>query len=170
MTPDIFIQKLLPYAQAAEQKYKVPALSALAQTALETGWGKSAPGNMYFGMKAGKSYTGKKQLLTTKEVHDTETVKYPQVLSITKRPDGKFLYTVKDYFRAYDSPAQSFEDYAHMLSVNPRYAKAFQFTDPILFSKEIAAGGYATATDYFENLKSIIELIKKKANLLAMEL
>lgn len=165
MTPDDFVKILLPYALSAETQYKVPALVALAQSALETGWGRSAPGNMYFGMKTGKSYSGKKQLITTKEVHTTKDVKYPEIISIVQRPDGKYLYTVKDWFRAYDSPKQSFEDYARLLSTNPRYKEAFKYSDPILFAQEIKKAGYATDPDYLTKIKSLIEQIKKKASL-----
>ena len=40
---------------------------AAAQSALETGYGKHAPGNAYFGMKAGSSWDGPTQTLRTHE-------------------------------------------------------------------------------------------------------
>lgn len=169
MKTDEFIKTLYPYAKQAETKYKVPALVALAQSALETGWGKKAPGNMFFGVKAGSKWTGKKQLLTTTEYHDTSGVDYPVIINI-KKVENKYKYTVKDYFRAYDSPQGSFDDYAKFLTTNARYKKAFNYTDPVLFAKEIAAAGYATASNYFDTLKVLIAQIKKKVELLPLQL
>lgn len=160
---DLFIKKYLPYAQRMEEEFKVPALVAMSQSALETGWGDKAPGNMMFGMKTGKSWTGKRQLITTTEYHDNENFKYPEVISITKVSANRYKYRVKDYFRAYDSPLGSFRDYARLLARNKRYQKAFNYTsDPVLFAKEIARAGYATAPNYFEILRKIINIIKKK--------
>ena len=38
------------------------------QSAMETGWGKSVKGNSYFGIKAGKSWTGDTVTFVTHEV------------------------------------------------------------------------------------------------------
>lgn len=160
---EAFIEKYMPYAQQMEQSHGVPALVALAQSALETGWGRHAPGNMMFD-KTGKSWRGKKQLLTTTEYHSTDQVKYPEILSITKVSRSRFKYRVKDWFRKYDSPYESFVDYARLLKGSTRYAKAFQFTqDPYRFAQEIARAGYATAPDYFYRIRVIMDMIKKKA-------
>lgn len=159
---DQFISKYLPYAEQMEQKSGVPALVALAQSALETGWGSVAPGNMMFGMKAGKSWKGEKQLLRTTEYHSTGKVKYPVVIRIEKLKTGKYKYWIKDWFRKYKSPFYSFLDYARLLN-RTRYQKAFQYkNDPVAFAREIAAAGYATDPNYFNTLRRIINTIKKK--------
>lgn len=158
-----YTEKYLPFAIEMEKKYKVPALVAMAQSALESGFGTAKPGNMMFGIKANKSWTGKKQLLRTREVLSTpDSKKFPEVISVTKRADGKYLYVVRDYFRAYDSPYESFVDYAKFLIKNPRYQAAFNYTDPVLFAKEIARAGYATDPNYFDKLKSLIGQIEEK--------
>ena len=51
---NIFKEKYLPYAMESERKTGLSAIFILAQAALETGWGKHAPGNMFFGIKATK--------------------------------------------------------------------------------------------------------------------
>jgi len=151
----------MPYAIEAENSTGMPAVAILAQAALESGWGKYAHGNMYFGIKA-KNWTGKKQLITTTEYHKTDTVKYPEIISITKLPNGKFKYRVKDWFRAYDSPADSFADHANLIVKVPRYAKAVEHNDDAMrFVEEIAKAGYATDPNYVEKLKSLIVTIKK---------
>ncbi len=56
----------------------------IAQAALESGWGKSAPGNMFFGVKASKTTPeNKKQLLATVEVLSDEKqgYRFPEVIS-----------------------------------------------------------------------------------------
>ena len=50
-----FKEKYLPYALESERKTGISAVFILAQAALETGWGKYAPGNMFFGVKASKN-------------------------------------------------------------------------------------------------------------------
>lgn len=163
---DQFVEKYYPYAERMEKDFGVPALVAMAQSALETGWGKHAPGNMMFGMKTGKSWKGGKQLLTTTEYHSTDKVKYPEILSITKVSGKRFKYRVKDWFRKYKSPYDSFVDYARLLKRRSRYAKAFDYTDdPYRFAQEIARAGYATAPDYYSRLRNIMYTIKKKASL-----
>ena len=144
-------------ALIAERESGRPALATLAQCALETGWGEHAPGNMYFGIKASPSWKGKRQLITTREVHSTRNVKYPEVISITPRKDGRFDYKVKDWFRAYDTAAESFADHGRFLRENPRYKAAFETTDPREFIDRIAAAGYATDPTYASKLKNIIK-------------
>lgn len=161
MDQQSFVNQFLPYAQEMEGKYKVPALSALSQSALETGYGEHTPGNMMFGIKAGTNWTGKRQLLQTTEYHTTNTVAYPVIFAVDKVNDNLFKYTVKDWFRAYDSPKDSFEDYAKLLSTSPTYASAFNYTDPYLFTRQVAKS-YATDPTYYQKLSMIITDLKKK--------
>lgn len=160
MTKESFLKRYYYDAVKAERETGRPALAALAQSALETGWGDHIPGYMFFGIKAGKTWTGKKQLLLTREVHGTTKVKYPEIISITKRTDGKFNYRVKDWFRAYDNAAESFADHAKFLQENPRYKKAFETTDPREFACRIAAAGYATDPEYAKKLLLIIDSLE----------
>lgn len=161
MTKETFIKLYYHAAVTAERESGRPALAVLAQAALETGWGEHAPGNMFFGIKAGKTWNGKRQLLKTSEVHTTRSVKYPEIISISQRPDGKFQYRVKDWFRAYDTAAESFADHAKFLRENPRYKKAFETTDAREFVRRIAAAGYATDPKYAETLTSIIDSLER---------
>ena len=162
-----FIKKYKHFALDTERKTGISALFILAQAGLESGWGKSVPGNMFFGVKAIKSTPPvKKQLLRTKEVltcpTPTKEGLFPEMISITKRADGKYLYIVHDWFKKYDSPEESFTDHALLLSQHPRYQKAMRYkSDPYRFAEEIAAAGYATAPNYAESLKALIKEIEK---------
>ena len=163
MTPKEFITKFLPFALETERKMGISALFILAQSALETGWGQHAPGNMMFGVKATVSTPPeKRQLVQTTEILATDKAKYPVIIKIEKRPDGKYKYTVKDWFRKYDSPEESFTDHARLLLTNKRYAKALQVkSDPYKFAEEVAKAGYATEPTYAERLKKVIRTIER---------
>jgi flagellum-specific peptidoglycan hydrolase FlgJ len=163
MTPTGFIATYYPYAKRMERETGVPALFALAQGALESGWGKHAPGNMLFGMKTGNNksfggWQGDRQLITTTEYADTPGLKFPEVLpGYPKKEGSRWKYLVKDYFRAYKSPLHTFLDWAGMLSKAPRYSKAMQNrNDPFRFAQEIAKAGYATAPNYYDKIKTVM--------------
>ena len=168
MTPKEFIKKFLPYARETERKTGISALFILAQAGLESAWGKSPIGNNFFGIKVPKSLVSstpkeKKQLLRTTEVLATpnEKSQFPEVISITKRTDGRYKYIVKDWFRKYDSPEESFTDHAKLFLTNKRYAKALQVkTDPYKFAEEVAKAGYATEPTYAERLKGVIRKVE----------
>lgn len=153
----IFVEKYAPFAVSAMKQTRVPASVSLAQAILETGWGKAAIGNNLFGIKANAGWTGKKQLVATTEVHDNANYKYPEIMSITPRTDGKFLYHCKDWFRDYDSVADSFVDHAKFLIVNSRYKNCFNYSnDGPKFAEEVAKAGYATGDNYAGLLKQLM--------------
>jgi flagellar protein FlgJ len=145
MTVDQFINRTKNAAFAVSKKYGLNPFVTLAQSALETGWGKHAPGNMFFGIKAGSSWTGKKQLLTTKEFRN-----------------GKFE-TIQSWFRAYDTPEESFEDYAKLIKTKSWFNQALNHKDDELkYITEIQKGGYATDPNYITKIMSIVGTLKKK--------
>jgi len=163
MTPKEFITKFLPFALETERKTGISALFTLAQSAFETGWGKHAPGNMMFGVKSKESMPAeKRQLVQTTEILDTDKEKFPVIISIEKRSDGKYKYIVKDWFRKYDTPEESFTDHARLFLTNKRYAKALEVkTDPYKFAEEVAKAGYATEPTYAERLKGVIRKVEE---------
>ena len=163
MTPKEFITKFLPFALETERKTGISALFTLAQSALETGWGKHAPGNMMFGVKSKESMPAeKRQLVQTTEILAMDKEKFPVIISIEKRPDGKYKYIVKDWFRKYDTPEESFTDHARLFLTNKRYAKALEVkTDPYKFAEEVAKAGYATEPTYAERLKGVIRKVEE---------
>ena len=157
-----FVRTYRPHAEANEARTRIPWLVTLAQAALESAWGKRTCGNNMFGIKAKPSIPeSQRKLCTTKEVHKSPNVKYPEVISVTPRSDGRYDYVVRDWFRAFPSPVDSFGHHARVLQ-HPRYAKAFNHTDdPYAFADEVAAGGYATAPNYASVLKGVMKLIEK---------
>ena len=162
MTPIEFKNKYYPFALLVEKSDNVPALFSIAQSALETGWGDTIVGNMMFGVKSNNP-NDERQLITTTEYHDRPDVKYPAVIAVTEIIKGKrWKYKVKDWFRKYPSPEESFRDHARFLKANKRYANAFNFsTAPALFAKEVCKAGYATAPNYYDSIVSIMQRIAK---------
>ena len=162
MTPKEFVTKYLSYARETESKTGISAISVLTQAALESGWGRSAPGFMFFGMKASKNTPeNKRQLLTTTEYLKKPDATFPEILSVTKQANGLYKYRVKDWFRKYDSPEECFTGHAQFFFKNKRYAKALEVkSDPDKFFEEIAAAGYATAPGYADTLKNIARTIQ----------
>jgi flagellar protein FlgJ len=76
----------------------------------------------------------------------------------------------KDSFRAYDSPSESFNDYADMLASSPRYAAAVGRGDDVKgFAKALVNGGYATDPSYAQKLTDIANGPVMKQALAALE-
>ncbi|QID18375.1 flagellar assembly peptidoglycan hydrolase FlgJ [Nitrogeniibacter mangrovi] len=140
-----FVREVWPHAQAASRETGIPAHFMIAQAALETGWGKyqlrnaaGQPSHNLFNIKAGSRWQG-----------DTVAV------AATEYVDGRAV-TEPSKFRAYGSYAESFRDYARLISSNPRYAQVLGQQDAAGFARELQAAGYATDPRYAEKLTNII--------------
>ncbi len=144
MTVKQFVETTRNAAIQTSEKYGLNVYVTLAQSALETGWGKSAPNNMYFGMKAGPSWKGEKQFLWTKEFIG-----------------GSYISTQR-WFRAYARPEDSFDDYGRLLSSKNWFKNAINYkNDTERYIAEIQKGGYATDPNYVSKILKVVELIKK---------
>jgi flagellum-specific peptidoglycan hydrolase FlgJ len=167
MTPQQFTIKYLPFAKLTEEKSGISAIAILAQAALESGWGEHAPGNMFFGVKDRDGMNGNEQLLQTTEYSQRSDLKFPVIISVTpvtRNGLKYYMYKVKDYFRKYDTPEESFTDHANLFLRVKRYAKALTVKDdPIQFLTEVAKAGYATDPGYADKLAKIVEMIQKYA-------
>jgi len=157
----IFVNKYKAAAKEIEKQTGLSYIAILAQAAIESGWGLKVVGNNFFGIKwTGK---GEKQLIETTEILWSANAKFPEVISKTKRADGKYIYKVKDYFRKYKSPEESFQDHALFFQQNKRYTEAWKVRgDYNRFFEEIAKAGYATADNYADYLKSVAKSVIKR--------
>ena len=168
MTPRQFVTAFYKDAVKCQQKTGISPVAILTHAALESGWGKIAPGNMFFGIKDTDGLNGNEQLLTTTEYSRSATAKFPRIVSVVpvmKNGQKWFKYTIKDYFRKYSTPAESFIDHGNFFLKNPRYKKAVAVAaDYNKFFDEIALAGYATAPGYADLLKSIAKTIVKNLN------
>lgn len=142
-----FQEKLHEHAHAAEQTTGVPAKFMLGQAALETGWGKrmiknadGSSSNNLFGIKAGPNWKGKVATAVTTEY-------------VNGKPQTRV-----EKFRAYDTPADSFRDYAKLIANNPRYEKVIASGgDAESFAKGLQRAGYATDPNYAAKLTRLIK-------------
>lgn len=165
MTKAQFVKAYYPFAKQTQDKTGIHALVILAQAAVESGWGKVAPGNMFFGVKDTDGINGNEQLLTTTEYSRSATAKFPRIISVkpVMRQGSKwFKYTIKDYFRKYNTPEECFTDHAQFFLKNKRYAKALLVKDdPYQFIDAIAKARYATAPDYATLVKEVAKELEK---------
>jgi peptidoglycan hydrolase FlgJ len=150
---------LAPHAAVAAKQLGVSVRALLAQAALETGWGKHLPShgdgsssNNLFGIKAGSSWDGDKVSVPTLE--------YENGVAVRKR----------DQFRAYDSPSESFSDYARLLADSPRYAQALGQGENIAgFARALVHGGYATDPSYVAKITAIANSAQMREALAALQ-
>ncbi|MES2324454.1 MAG: flagellar assembly peptidoglycan hydrolase FlgJ [Pseudomonadota bacterium] len=142
-----FQEKLSSHAAEASAVTGIPAKFMLGQAALETGWGKREIKNSdgsnshnLFGIKAGPGWKGKVATAVT-----TEFV-------------NGVAQTRVEKFRAYSSYAESFKDYAKLITTNPRYEKVLaNATDATGFAHGLQRAGYATDPLYAAKLTRIIK-------------
>jgi len=166
MKPNDFVTAYLPYAKETEIATGISASAILAQAALESGWGEKAPGNMFFGVKdSDKGKTGKGQLIVTTEYLRNPQAHhlFPEVISVVWSDKyKKWKYTVRDWFRKFDTPAGSFLEHAQLFLKNPRYANAVaNGSDPEQFFREVQKAGYATAPNYADVLIAVVRTIRR---------
>ena len=144
-----FISDLWPAAQQAGQQLGVDPRNLIAQAALETNWGTRVPrdasgrsSNNLFGMKTGGQWNGASVTAGTQEYEEGTAI------------------TTTGQFRAYDSRAQSFQDYVSLLRNSPRYAAALNTgSNAHAFAAALQRGGYATDPDYASKVSSIASSI-----------
>lgn len=135
MTPEQFYAQYLPYAQSVSQRTGLDPRLVLAQSALETGYGKSAPNMNFFGIKSHGRKGG--STLSTQEFEGGRMVQQPAS------------------FRGYETPEQSFMDYADFITSNPRYKGVLEADGLEAQIAAMAKSGYATDPEYGSKLASI---------------
>jgi flagellar protein FlgJ len=149
-SPEEFVQRLLPHAQAAAQQLGVDAATLVAHAALETGWGKHMPTNAdgstsfnMFGIKATPKWNGDSAAATTLE--------YQQGVAVKR----------VERFRSYDSPADCFGDYAKLLGNSERYTNARNAEgNANQFAQSLQRGGYATDPNYANKLRAVAGAVR----------
>lgn len=142
-----FQEKLAVHAEQASQETGIPAKFMLGQAALESGWGRreiktvdGSSSHNIFGMKATKGWKGK--------TVDAVTTEY--VNGIAQRRVEKF--------KAYDTYADAFKDYAKLITKNPRYENVMaNAKDASSFAQGLQKAGYATDPEYANKLTKIIK-------------
>lgn len=141
-----FVSQHTQAAEAVARESGIPASYMIGQAGHETGWGKSEirhrdGSNSFnlFGIKATSSWKGK--------VAEVVTTEY--VNGVPRKQVAKF--------RAYDSYADSFRDYARLIGNSPRYDKAMDQIGSVHgFATGLQKAGYATDPQYAAKLSRAI--------------
>lgn len=144
-SPEEYVNRVWPHAVEAADSIGVPPQFLVAQSALETGWGKSeirradgSPSFNLFGIKAGRNWQGETVEVTTTEYVNGE----PQQM--------------REKFRVYNSYAESFNDYASLIRNNDRFSTVLGQQDGTQFARSLQQSGYATDPMYADKLSRII--------------
>lgn len=146
-----FHQRMYPHAEAASRATGMPTHLMLGQAALESGWGKreimtpdGTSSRNLFGIKATADWKGKVvEAVTTEYVHG---IKQKRI----------------EKFRAYDSYADSFKDFANLITANPRYKKVVANLNDIHgYAQAMQKAGYATDPHYASKLTGVIQKLVK---------
>jgi hypothetical protein len=129
-----FFRNMLPYARRVSELTGIDPRLVLAQSALETGYGRSTPNFNFFGIKAPQ---GQGASLMTSEFENGQMV------------------SRNEPFRTYESPAGSFQDYANLMLRAPRYRPVLEARTLEDQIAAMAASGYATDPEYGSKLSQI---------------
>jgi flagellar protein FlgJ len=145
-SPKEFVKKLYPIAEEVASTIGVDPRVLLAQSALETGWGRKmiampdgSNSHNLFGIKADSRWTGEQATVNTVEYR------------------GGIAAPEKASFRSYGSYEDSFRDYVKFLQENPRYQEALeQSHDAKSFAQGLQNAGYATDPVYAKKIDSVM--------------
>lgn len=146
-SPEEFVEKLMPLAEKVAGELGVDPRVLLAQSALETGWGRSmvrspdgSNSNNLFNIKADRRWDGDSAQVSTLEFRN----------GVAQRE--------KASFRSYESYEDSFRDYVNFLKNSPRYQMAIESAgDPYDYVRQLQEAGYATDPKYAEKIQNIFE-------------
>ena len=146
-SPAEFVQRMMPHARRAAARLGVAPEVLVAQSALETGWGRhvmrDADGRSshnLFGIKATGGWRGDSVRVSTLEYRD----------GTAQRETAAF--------RGYPDEAASFADYVRLVGNNPRYQQAVaNAASPEAYLRGLQEAGYATDPAYADKILSILE-------------
>lgn len=151
-SPDDFISTVWQFAKKAASKLGVNPAVIVAQSALETGWGKhiiqdkngESSFNL-FNVKAHRDWEGDKAAKSTLE--------YEKGVAVRK----------VEPFRVYDNFSEAFDDFVGFLKSNSRYQPALEkAADSEQFLQNLQKAGYATDPNYADKILGILNSDKFK--------
>jgi flagellar protein FlgJ len=146
-SPEEFVEKLMPLAEKVAGELGVDPRVLLAQSALETGWGRhmvrspdGSNSNNLFNIKADRRWDGASAQVSTLEFRS----------GVAQRENASF--------RSYESYEDSFRDYVNFLKGSSRYQMAIESAgNPYDYVRQLQDAGYATDPEYAEKIKNIFE-------------
>lgn len=143
-SPEAFIRGIYQYAKKAAETLGTDTETIIAQSALETGWGKNIindaqgnPSHNLFNIKSGAQWHGDSIGKTVVEYEKGTVIKE------------------QAQFRKYNTFEQSFDDYVSFISQSSRYNKALDSDSGDEYITSLKEGGFATDPNYVEKVKSV---------------
>jgi len=128
-----FARSIWPTLQQNAAQLNVSPVALLAQAALESGWGSSAPGNNIFGVKAVAGQASTQQ-------------------STLEFINGQ-MQRMNANFAAYSSTDDAVAHYTHLIRNN--YPDAVGAPDVSSYATALAKGGYATDQSYAQKMVAV---------------
>lgn len=128
-----FARAIWPCLKESAAALGVSPVALLSQAALETGWGTSAPGNNYFGIKAAAGQAATQRA----------TLEY----------SGGTMQRTTAEFAAYASPGDAAAHYTNL--IRNLYPAAVGASSISGYARALARGGYATDPAYADKIISI---------------
>lgn len=128
-----FARAIWPCLEQGAAQLGVSPVALLSQAALETGWGTSAPGNNFFGIKAAAGQAATQQA----------TLEY----------SGGTMQRTTANFAAYASPTDAVAHYTSL--IRNLYPAAVGAASISGYAQALAQGGYATDPSYADKIVSI---------------
>ncbi|KDN19777.1 glucosaminidase domain-containing protein, partial [Amycolatopsis rifamycinica] len=143
---DDYVAAAGPAAQRVRDDFDIPASVTVAQSILESNWGRSSLSvndRNFFGFKCTSPTNPGPFAKGCAPYPTTECVPPP-------------CHTVNAYFRSYDSMENSFRDYGRLLTTSSTYQSALPYRhDPDAFIREVGRH-YATDPDYVNKVISLM--------------
>ena len=145
-SPGEFIDQMWSYAKTAAKEIGLNPTVMIAQSALETGWGKhiikdkngESSFNL-FNVKAHRNWSGEKAAQST--------IEFEAGVAVRKT----------EPFRVYNNFTESFSDFVNFLKSNQRYQDALNNTgDSEQFLQDLQKAGYATDPNYANKIIGIL--------------
>ena len=141
-----FFKVIIPLAVQDMIDNDILASLTISQSVWEGGWGvgnMAVVANNIFGIMAAPNWGGKVYCTTTKQVYPT--------YAAAKAGGGS------RFFRAYDSWAESLKDHSNLFLTSDRYEVFVGLRDYKAACKYVYSTGYATSSDYPNELIGTIE-------------
>lgn len=145
-SPEDFVSQIWDYAKKAASKIGLNPAVMVAQSALETGWGKhiikdkngESSFNL-FNVKAHRDWDGEKAAQSTLEFENGVAVRKVEP------------------FRVYSGFTEAFDDFVGFLKSNNRYESALEKTNNSeQFLQSLQKAGYATDPNYADKIMGIL--------------
>lgn len=144
-----FLNRIRQPAQQISARSGIPHQLILAQAALESGWGQrqilrrdGQPSFNLFGIKAGAHWQGETTAVMTTEYHQGI-------------PEKR-----RDSFRVYHSYREALEDYARLITENPRYRAVTGAVTAESAAHALQKAGYASDPAYAKKLITVIRQLQ----------